>query len=72
MKTLTWQDHFTRAAGLANMVNVAAAKVADPQTQAELRAVAKAVDGYIVKGVAKVEAELDDAFCDPVNPPIRR
>jgi hypothetical protein len=58
MQQLDWKDHFMRAAGLANMVTVAADHVTDPETKAGLVAVAKAIDGYIETAGRMVAAEL--------------
>jgi hypothetical protein len=66
MKELGWKDHFTRAAGFANLVTVAADRVADPQTQAELRAVARVINQDIEAGTVKAEAKMD-----ALNPPMR-
>ncbi len=67
---LTWLDHLTHAAEFANLVTVAAAKVADSEIQTALLQAAQVIDQRIEKGIVKAEAEMD--ALDPVNPPIRR
>jgi hypothetical protein len=54
----SWRDHLVHAAGLANMVTVAADHVADADTRAGLIAVAKAIDRHIEAGVDLVTAEI--------------
>jgi hypothetical protein len=55
---LSWRDHLNHASGFANLVTVAAGKVADPEIQSALVATAKVIGDHIEKGIDKAEAEI--------------
>jgi hypothetical protein len=58
----------TFVTGVANLVTVAAAKIADDEIKAALLTTAQVIDTHIRKATAKVDAEMDALVIDPVNP----
>ncbi|QIG50419.1 hypothetical protein G5V57_23415 [Nordella sp. HKS 07] len=54
----SWIDHLNHTQGFANLLPVAAVKVADPELRDSLLSVAKVIDEHIQKGIDNAEAEL--------------